>query len=114
MLNYRIQSLQNNTKNILPDDVLPGGYSWGWAVLFLQEFDPIQMRYAGQEWRDLVHVVSQAALAVSKVGWRGPAPSVVVSLLTCIAPTSRSTHKRFYTQDRFSLAGFHFYTPCSC
>lgn len=97
----------------MPDDILPGGNSWGWAVRFLQQFDPIQMRYAGQEWRDLVQLVSQAALAVSKVGWRGPALSVV-QLLTCIAPTRSSDRERFYTQNRSSLAGIHFYTPRFC
>lgn len=29
-------------------------------------FDPVQVRYAGIEWRELVELVGQSALAVSK------------------------------------------------
>ncbi|PLN77478.1 COP9 signalosome complex subunit 3 [Aspergillus taichungensis] len=95
VLNYRIQSIQNSTKNILPDDILPGGYSWERAVLFLQQFDPIQMRYAGQEWRNLVHLVSQAALAVSK-------PLLAVQIIKdCIL--KMDPHSRVFTSIHLVL-----------
>jgi hypothetical protein len=36
-------------------------------VLFLETFDPVQMRYAGQEWRKLVDSVEQIARATGSV-----------------------------------------------
>lgn len=36
-------------------------------MLFLKTFDPIQVKYAGYEWRKVVESVARAAEAVSKV-----------------------------------------------
>lgn len=44
----------------------PGGRLWSKALLFLKTFDPVQVRYAGQEWRRLVELVAKAAETVSK------------------------------------------------
>lgn len=37
-------------------------------VSYLRAFDPVQVRYAGQEWRQLVELVAKAAQMISKVG----------------------------------------------
>jgi COP9 signalosome complex subunit 3 len=50
----------------LPKDVQPGGDLWKRAIEFLKVFDPIQVRYAGQEWRRLIELVAHAAQAASK------------------------------------------------
>ncbi|GFG13952.1 conserved hypothetical protein [Aspergillus udagawae] len=50
----------------LPKDVQPGGHLWKRAIEFLNVFDPIQVRYAGQEWRRLIELVANAAQASSK------------------------------------------------
>lgn len=36
-------------------------------MLFLETFDPVQMRYAGAEWKKLVDLVEQIARAVGSV-----------------------------------------------
>lgn len=36
-------------------------------VGFLERFDPVQVRYAGHEWRRVVEMVAKSARAVSKV-----------------------------------------------
>ncbi|KZM25342.1 hypothetical protein ST47_g3537 [Ascochyta rabiei] len=44
-----------------PDSVQPGGALWNKAVLFLETFDPVQMRYAGHEWKRVVDYVEPLA-----------------------------------------------------
>ncbi|PYI09069.1 COP9 signalosome complex subunit 3 [Aspergillus sclerotiicarbonarius CBS 121057] len=66
ILNLHIETLQNKTKNIVPDEIKPGNDLWAKAVYFLRSFDPIQVRYAGHEWRQLIELIGQAAEAVSK------------------------------------------------
>ncbi|KAL2001440.1 hypothetical protein VTN02DRAFT_1776 [Thermoascus thermophilus] len=61
-----VLAVQSRTKETFPEDVQPGGRLWSKALLFLKEFDPVQVRYAGQEWRRLVELVAKAAEAVSK------------------------------------------------
>lgn len=53
----------------MPENLRLGGYLWSKAVLFLRQFDPIQVRYAGHEWRQLVELVVQGAEAASKARW---------------------------------------------
>lgn len=67
VFHLHIQSIQRKTKNFLPAEILPGGRLWLDAVLFLQHFDPVQIRYAGLEWRQLIELVAQAAQVESKV-----------------------------------------------
>ncbi|KAI4135382.1 MAG: hypothetical protein LQ347_000712 [Umbilicaria vellea] len=43
----------------------PGGALWLKMVEFMDDFDPIQVRYAGQPWRRLVETVAKVARAVS-------------------------------------------------
>ncbi|KAL4781908.1 hypothetical protein BJX76DRAFT_333906 [Aspergillus varians] len=66
LLRFQIQHARNRTKRDIPDDLLPGGILWKQTIRFLRSFDPIQIRYAGYEWRQLVELVAGAAQAVSK------------------------------------------------
>ncbi|RAL06215.1 putative COP9 subunit 3 [Aspergillus ibericus CBS 121593] len=66
ILNLHIETLQNQTKNRVPDEIKPGNDLWAKAVYFLRSFDPIQVRYAGHEWRQLVELIGQSAEAVAK------------------------------------------------
>ncbi|EAA58307.1 hypothetical protein AN5798.2 [Aspergillus nidulans FGSC A4] len=66
LLRIRIQQLQEKTAVGVPNDLQPGGTLWNQTVKFLRSFDPIQIRYVGHEWRELVDSVANAALSVSK------------------------------------------------
>jgi COP9 signalosome complex subunit 3 len=61
-----IQSQQEKNDPRLWNDARPGGPLWQRAVRFLNCFDPIQIRYAGHEWRMLVELVARVAQEVSK------------------------------------------------
>ncbi|BCR89081.1 putative COP9 subunit 3 [Aspergillus chevalieri] len=63
---HHVCSIRNESGNPFPEAVRPGGKLWSKAVHFLMGFDPIQVRYAGSEWRELVELVGQSAFAVSK------------------------------------------------
>lgn len=54
-------------KRNVPDSLQPGGPLWNKLVLFLETFDPVQMRYAGHEWRKLVDLTEQIARAIDSV-----------------------------------------------
>ena len=43
------------------DPFRPGVPLWNKLVLFLESFDPVQMRYAGEQWRKLVEHVESTA-----------------------------------------------------
>ncbi|EQL31954.1 COP9 subunit 3, variant [Blastomyces dermatitidis ER-3] len=60
------QVSHENTKESFPATWLPGGEIWLKSVAFLKVFDPIQVRYAGQEWRSLVDVVVKSAEIASR------------------------------------------------
>ncbi|KAL4733281.1 signalosome subunit 3 [Aspergillus similis] len=66
LLRIRTQQLQEKTAVGMPNDLQPGGTLWKHTVRFLRSFDPIQIRYAGHEWRQLVESVASAAQSVSK------------------------------------------------
>ncbi|PWY93367.1 COP9 signalosome complex subunit 3 [Aspergillus sclerotioniger CBS 115572] len=66
ILIFQIEALQNKTKNIVPDEIKPGNDLWAKSVFFLRSFDPIQVRYAGHEWRQLIELIGQAAETVAK------------------------------------------------
>jgi hypothetical protein len=72
LLRIRIQQLKEKTAVGVPNDLQPGGTLWKQTVKFLRSFDPIQIRYAGHEWRQLVESVASAAQSVSKVRGRSP------------------------------------------
>lgn len=56
------------TQQIVSGDLSPGGRLWTKALLFLNTFDPVQVRYAGYEWRKVVEYVATAAQTANKVG----------------------------------------------
>lgn len=47
--------------------LLPGGRLWGPMVHFMEHFDPIQIRYAGNEFSRLINLVEAAANKASLV-----------------------------------------------
>ncbi|GAT30413.1 COP9 signalosome complex subunit 3 [Aspergillus luchuensis] len=66
ILNIHVDSLQKRTKENVPDEIKPGNDLWAEVAYFLQHFDPIQVRYAGYEWRRLVELLAQAAEVTAK------------------------------------------------
>ncbi|GKZ58369.1 hypothetical protein AnigIFM49718_004187 [Aspergillus niger] len=66
ILNLHIDNLQIRAKENLPDEIKPGNDLWTRVAYFLQHFDPIQVRYAGHEWRRLVELLAQAAEVTAK------------------------------------------------
>jgi len=61
------QALQTKGNKQFPDSFQPGGELWSKSVIFLKVFDPIQVRYAGHEWRKVIELVARAAEMVSRV-----------------------------------------------
>ncbi|KAF9694984.1 hypothetical protein EKO04_006739 [Ascochyta lentis] len=51
-----------------PDSVQPGGALWNKTVLFLETFDAVQIRYAGQEWKKVVDYVEPLARNAASPG----------------------------------------------
>lgn len=64
-LRHRIATIVE--KRNVPDTLKPGGSLWNKLVLFLETFDPVQLRYVGQEWRKLVEYTEQIARAAGSV-----------------------------------------------
>ncbi|KAH4203988.1 hypothetical protein HBH96_000730 [Parastagonospora nodorum] len=82
-------------KKNIPDSLKPGGALWNKLVLWLETFDPVQMRYAGLEWRKLVEVTEQIARAM---GSPGLAIAPIRSAMIRLDPTTgtfTSTHIAF-------------------
>jgi COP9 signalosome complex subunit 3 len=71
LLRLQIQTLQETSRGTLPQDLLPPGRLWSRAVRYLEIFDPVQIRYVGQEFRQLIEFIGQASEAASKV-WLRP------------------------------------------
>ncbi|KAJ5964632.1 uncharacterized protein N7479_004508 [Penicillium vulpinum] len=65
VLRVQIQKAQEINTNVLPADLRPSGKLWTCAAHFLTNFDGVQVRYAGREWRLLVELVGQASQAAS-------------------------------------------------
>jgi COP9 signalosome complex subunit 3 len=49
------------------EQLQPGNRLWNKLVRFLENFDSVQMRYAGHEWRKLVDYVEQMARVAGTV-----------------------------------------------
>ena len=64
------------------EQLRPGGSLWNKLVLFLESFDPVQMRYAGHEWRKLIDYVEQIARATGTVCIHHEDEDVVLMALT--------------------------------
>lgn len=78
LLRAQIQAFQEEFRENVPAALLPPGKLWSRIVSYLRTFDPIQVRYAGQEWRQLVEIVAQASQVVSKAWF-----SHIATLLQC-------------------------------
>lgn len=63
----QVQSIRGRSGDCFSEDVRPGGDLWSKGIRLLMSFDPIQVRYAGREWRELVELLAKSALSVSKV-----------------------------------------------
>ncbi|KAJ5088138.1 hypothetical protein N7456_011754 [Penicillium angulare] len=74
LLHLQIRAHREASGHDLPTDLLPSGKLWLKSEYFLRKFDPIQVRYAGHEWRQLVELVVQAAQA-------SPRPFLAVALV---------------------------------
>ncbi|KAF2819768.1 hypothetical protein CC86DRAFT_412689 [Ophiobolus disseminans] len=92
-LRHRIAGIVE--KRNVPDTLKPGGALWNKLVKFLEEFDSVQMRYAGHEWRKLVDYVEQIARVM---GSPGLAIAPIRSAMTRLDPTTGTfthMHLRF-------------------
>ncbi|KAJ5668808.1 hypothetical protein N7462_009878, partial [Penicillium macrosclerotiorum] len=66
LLHLQIQSSQNANYNLFPEAILPSGKLWNRITAYIKAFDPVQVRYAGHEWRQLIELVAQIAQGASK------------------------------------------------
>ncbi|KAJ5621185.1 hypothetical protein N7528_005968 [Penicillium herquei] len=66
LLQLQIHILRETTSETFPADLLPLGKLWSRSTHYLEVFNPVQVRYAGHEWRQLIELVVQAAQAGSK------------------------------------------------
>jgi COP9 signalosome complex subunit 3 len=67
VLGVQIQKAQELGGEACPADIRPSGKLWARAAQFLANFDSIQVRYIGREWRNLIEIVAQASLAAHQV-----------------------------------------------
>ena len=67
-LRHRIEAAHKKST----DQLQPGSPLWNALVLFLESFDPVQMRYAGDQWRKLVDYIEQIARNANAVGVTKP------------------------------------------
>ncbi|KAL5332629.1 hypothetical protein BJX70DRAFT_392851 [Aspergillus crustosus] len=85
LLRYQIRQVQKRTRRDIPDDLLPGGILWKHAVRFLRSFDPVQVRYAGHEWRQLIELMASAAQDSSKARRdQIPRTALAEELILCV------------------------------
>ncbi|KAJ5295182.1 hypothetical protein N7508_010003, partial [Penicillium antarcticum] len=66
ILRLQIQTAQETTVETVPTKIQPKGVLWTRSVDFLRNFDRIQVRYVGREWRELLEIVGHASQAVSQ------------------------------------------------
>ena len=45
----------------------PGGQLWQKMLVFVESFDPVQVRYVGAQWVSLVEIVARSADMAQKV-----------------------------------------------
>jgi COP9 signalosome complex subunit 3 len=69
ILRLQIQTAYENTGETIPIELQPSNLLWTRSADFLRNFDRIQVRYVGREWRELIEIVGHASRAVSKVSW---------------------------------------------
>ncbi|KAF7712873.1 Uncharacterized protein PECH_001847 [Penicillium ucsense] len=66
ILRAQIQIFQEESRQSLPAVLLPTGWLWSKIVSYLKSFNPVQSRYVGEEWRQVVELVAQIAQASSQ------------------------------------------------
>ncbi|KAL1976431.1 hypothetical protein VTN31DRAFT_2713 [Thermomyces dupontii] len=66
VFHHQIIGLSDKPKDAVPDDFYPGSALWRRACLFLGAFDPVQVRYAGNQWRSVVELLAKAAESANK------------------------------------------------
>ena len=74
ILHSNIATARGKSNKSWPKELLPGSEIWSRLTLFLKTFDPVLVRYAGQEWRQLVELTARSAEAVSKARRTGSLP----------------------------------------
>ena len=67
-LHFQVQAAQGKTLHSTHPDLLPTGKLWQRITYYLENFEPVQARYVGQEWRQLVEAFAQVAQSSSQVG----------------------------------------------
>jgi COP9 signalosome complex subunit 3 len=67
VFHFHLQTARARAQQIVSGDLGPRSGFWTKAVLFLNTFDPVQVRYAGYEWRKVVEYVATAAEIANKV-----------------------------------------------
>lgn len=55
-------------KKSVPEALQPGGDLWNQMVLFFETADPIQLRYVGKEWKNLIEYTEEIARGCGSVG----------------------------------------------
>ncbi|KAJ6069545.1 hypothetical protein N7499_011432 [Penicillium canescens] len=66
ILRLQIQTAQATTGEAIPTKIQPSGLLWTRSADFLRNFDRVQVRYVGREWRELVEIVGHTSQAISK------------------------------------------------
>ncbi|KAF2195486.1 hypothetical protein K469DRAFT_616181 [Zopfia rhizophila CBS 207.26] len=85
-------------KNI-PDQLRPGGSVWNKLALFMETFDPVQMRYVGPEWKRLVDYIERVARVMGTPG-------------VAISPIRAGMLRLDRTTGAFTLTHLHFIRLC--
>lgn len=63
----QVSLVRSKSNESFPEEIRPGGELWSRGVVLATEFDPIQMRFVGREWCELLELLGESALSVSKV-----------------------------------------------
>lgn len=66
ILRLQIQTAQATTGEAIPTKIQPSSLLWTRSADFLRNFDRVQVRYVGREWRELVEIVGLTSQAISK------------------------------------------------
>ncbi|KAJ5232781.1 hypothetical protein N7468_005737 [Penicillium chermesinum] len=61
ILRHQIKAAQEKAGKSTPAKLLPIGGLWRRMAYYLENFEPVQTRYVGQEWRQVVEVFAQTA-----------------------------------------------------
>lgn len=85
-MRLQIQTSQEASQTNLPADLLPLQPLWSKCIHYLKYFNPVQARYVGHEWRQIIEIVAQAAQVASSVSQALPAPKMSVPKTNVVQP----------------------------